>query len=282
MKAWILSIAMVVVLTVAADAQAQCCAKDKQNTAGVTAAKTVADEGGAGKTCTKTCDKSQMAKAGCDKTALAKDGSCDKSKCDKALAGAGCCGMPCMMFKVGDETTCCPKTAETLAADKSAKILYVVGEKEFTDKAEALTAYADALDAHFTKFTTVRYVVGDKCVECPQEAGELAKSGGATMKYCVAGTMFDSKDKADQAATQAQKSAQEIQMTTLVDGKPYTCEHSAATACEKSGKKAEYAVGSSCKTECKTTARIELAKARIDAARQAVAKLADVASAAQP
>jgi hypothetical protein len=70
-------------------------------------------------------------------------------------------------------------------------------------------------------------------------------------------------------------------LTTFVDGKPYTCDKAAGEACQKSGQKAEYAVGE-CKTPCKMSARIELAKARIEAARQAVAKASEVASAAQP
>jgi hypothetical protein len=214
--------------------------------------------------CAKTCSGNRTA---------------GKSNCSKGTAG--CCAMPTMQYKVGDEVLSCPKAADKLAQEKGAPIVYLVSGKEYSDKNDALKAYADVVEEHLKSVTTVRYMVGDKCVGCPMEARELAKTSGGTVKYCVAGVIFEDQAKADQAAKEAAKAAEAVQMTTLVDGKPYTCDKAAAEACHKSGHKPEYAVGE-CKTSCRMTARIELAKARIEAARQAVVKASEVASAAQP
>jgi hypothetical protein len=72
-------------LALASNAAAQCCA----------GAKKTADRGA-------TCQK--------DKSACSKTGEmAGKDACkDKALAASG---MPVMHYKVGDQTTCCPKAA---------------------------------------------------------------------------------------------------------------------------------------------------------------------------
>jgi hypothetical protein len=259
MRIGILSAVTVLGFSITSSAVAQCTGHSNAATA-----KAASDVEQAAATSAKTCSA---------------DRSDAKSSCNKGMAG--CRAMPVMQYKVGDETVSCPKAAEKLAQEKGAQIIYLVSGKEYSSKSEALKTYADVVEEHLKLVTTVRYMAGDKCVACPREARELAKKSGGAVKYCVAGVVFEDQTKAEQAAKEAAKAAEAVQLTTFVDGKPYTCDKVAAEACQKSGHKAEYAVGE-CKTNCKITARVELAKARIEAARQAVAKASAVASAAQP
>ena len=266
MRAWIASVTLIVALGFAGDAWAQCCAGGKGKAADV-AAKSVADKAAA-----SACCKAKS-KAGNAAT-------CDPSQC--ATASAACCAAPTMTYKVGDETLCCSKMAGALAAKKSSPIKYVVAGKEFSDEGSAKSAYADALEAHMKGFTTVRHMVGGKCVACPMQAKELAKATDGKMTYCVGSVTFDSMEKATAAARRAEESAEKIQMATLVDGKPYTCSKSANVAAEGAGVPCVYAVGDSCRTECKTTARIELARARIDAMMKSLNGSKELASSVNP
>jgi hypothetical protein len=237
MKAFLLSMSVLVGLSLGNSALAQCCAKSK-----------AAHEGAMAKTAGET--SACHGKAMCAKGAVATD-------------------MPKMLYKVGDETTCCPKQADKLAGGDSSKIRYVVAGKEYTKNEEALKAYATVLDEYLNSMQNVRFVVGEQCVSCPMAAQALAKGAGQPMKYRVAAITFAEKAKAETAAKLARAAAEKVQMTCVVDGQKYSCPKEAEQACAKSGKKAEYVVGDM-KTNCPITAGVELAKARIDAARKAL------------
>lgn len=261
MKAWMRStLAVVACLGLASVALAQCGAK----------AEATAQSDGKSATCSR------------DKAAYAKDGA----KCsDKALAAC----MPKMAYKVGDKTVCCPKEASELAAGKDADIHYVVAEKEYADKAEALKAYETVLNERLATMTTVRYAVNGKCVACPNAAAALAKDSGDKVKYQVAAYVFADQATAEQAATAARAASEKVTMTKVVDGKEYTCTKS-ATACgskgegkelaRAEGKTCEYKVGDT-KSCCPLTAEVELAKARIQAAYDAVRQIAEKDGAGQ-
>jgi hypothetical protein len=240
-------------LTLASTAAAQCCA----------GAKKTADSG---ETCQK--DKSCCAKTG-DQAAK---GACR----DKALAATG---MPVMQYKVGDQTTCCPKAAAEMAKANDAAMRYAVNETEYADKAAALEAYASTLDEYLGTMTTVRFAVGEKCVACPTAAAALAKDSGETMKYRVAAFTFADKAAAEKAADAARTASEKVVMTMVVDGKETKCDATAKKACNKSadsaaaGKTCEYRVGET-KTNCATTAKVELTKARIETAQKALEEIA--------
>lgn len=254
MRIWITSaIVALVSLALTSNAPAQCSAGAKQT----------ADSG-------NTC---QHDKSTCAKTS----NQAGKEACkDKSLAATG---MPAMHYKVGDQTTCCPKAAAELAAAHDATIRYVVNDTEYADKAEALQAYAKALDEHLGTMTSVRYAVGDKCVACPMAAGALAKNSGETVKYRVAAFTFADKAAAEQAATAARSAADKVSMTMVVDGKETKCDAAAKKSCDTAagdtaqGKTCEYKVGGTT-TPCATTAKVELAKARIEAAQKALEEIA--------
>lgn len=265
-RMWMVPLVAGLALAGAASAWAQCCQAAQRP------AKSARTQVKKDSSC---CQEKAAAVAGARKAA-----DCDRSRCGGR--SADCCAPPKLVYRVGDQTTSCAKTAAKLAAERNGKTIYVLGEKEYEDEGAALSAYADALEAHLEKVTTVRYRVGDRCVSCPNEATALAKAGGGAVRYCVAGAAFDSQREANAAAQRARAAAEKVQMTMLVDGQSFTCQKTAQQACEKSGKKCTYVVGDTCRTECRSTARVELAKARIAAAREALRQTDEVASKTQP
>lgn len=123
----------------------------------------------------------------------------------------------------------------------------MVGESEYGDKAEALQAYAKVLDEHLHTMTAVRYAVGEKCVACPLAAGAMAKATGASVKYRVASATFVDKAEAEKAASAAREAAGKVTLPSDAGN---------AKRCDT------------------VNAAVELAKARIAAAQQAVEAVA--------
>jgi hypothetical protein len=266
-------------LALTSAAWAQCCAGKQM------AAK--ADPGhGTGK-CAATCDKS---KAACAEA---------KATCEKT-------GMPLMQYKVGDKTTNCSHQAADWAKDSTTPTQYILGDQTFTDRNAALQAYEARLNDYLGTLTTVQYAVGEKSLTCPMAAGELAKSTHEPVQFRVASFNFTDQNEADTAVTAAKKAADEVTMKKIVDGKEMTCAKGAATCGHSSAMmadgskqsckagatvaasdkdaptatvKCEYQVGD-VKTPCEQTAKVELARARIIAAVQALDQAAhkDVAS----
>ena len=151
----------------------------------------------------------------------AKTSSCCSGGCPISEAMAA---LPKMTYKVGEEATCCADSAAALAEKTSAPIHYVVAEKSYDDKSEAMTALVEKTEAMVVAFTTpsvceksgsttiagtacscpmgaaknvklvkeavdavhVSYKVGEETCDCPMKAKELA-SDGTEMKYVVDG-----------------------------------------------------------------------------------------------
>jgi hypothetical protein len=233
----------------------------------------------------------------------AKDGSAKGGCAGEKLAAAG---MPKMTYIVGDEKTCCPEQAQKLA-DKNAdaKIQYVLGDKTYADRTEALTAYEAALTAYLETVTTVRYAVGDQCVACPDAAAKLAAGHKQAVKYRVASFTFTDKAKAEEAAKAAKTAADQVKLAMATDGKAEgkpcsagekkACAGAEAQGCgAKATAKADgdakschgdKAAGTVAQAEkkgcCPVSEKVDLVKARIEAAYTAVEKLSgtDVAGA---
>lgn len=228
--------------------------------------------------------------AKCCAGAKAAGKTCTDKVAGKTCSDKSACGMPKMAIKVGDETTCCPKQAEELAQKNAdAKVVYLVSGKEYADKVEAMTAYRDALEAYVPKVTTVAYAVAGETMTCPMSAEKAAKDKSEAMTYRVASYDFDKKDDAEKAAKAGAAAAEAVTMKMVVDGKEVACTKdmektcgtkTAGATCNKDGAKktadgeskdATYVVGET-KTCCPIMARIELAKARINAAMVAIEK----------
>jgi hypothetical protein len=208
--------------------------------------------------------------------------TCAAKACPTVACPVACCAMPRFAYKVGEERTCCEKTAGALAEKNGCQMIYCVGDKEYSGRSEADEAFANLLESYLTQITTVRYMVADKCVACPMHARGLAGESGGTIRYCVGTATFDSEEQAQKAAERAREAADKVKMTMQVDGRPYTCDKSAAKACVKTGKQCTYVVGDEFKTQCQVSARVKLASDRIAAAREAALELGQTVRAAQP
>lgn len=228
--------------------------------------------------------KDAAAKDGCKegavKEVVAKDGAKDAPGCCAAMAAAkakSCCStdkaiaaIPAMTYRIGDKDTCCSEMADKLAKENNTAIKYVVDGKAFDKKDEALVAYADVLETHFAKVTNIQYAVGDDCGSCPVTAAKLAKEKGTQVKYQLAAYRFSEEKAAQKAVEDAKAAAEKVTMKMVVGSEQFECPMSAQDAATKAGKPIEYAIGE-CRTPCKVTARVELAKARITAALKAIA-----------
>jgi hypothetical protein len=216
---------------------------------------------------------------GCQKAGGEVKSCCAKDKgAAVAAAKEGCgkgAGMPVMSFKVGDKATCCPDEAAKLAKTDGKAIKYIVLDKEYAEQPEAMKALSTALSDHFQRITTVQFVVGDQCMQCPMSAMSVAQKNGKKVQYRVASFTFDEKEKADKAVAAAREAAAKISMKVLQDGKEVACNQAkscdptkscpAAGGSKSEAKPVEYVIGET-KTCCPLTADVELQRAKILAA----------------
>lgn len=208
-------------------------------------------------------------------------GACEKLGCDKLACSDGLpAGAPRMKFRIGCETLSCPGNAEVLAKARGEPVRFVVGDREYTDRNEAMSAWAAALDRYCEELTTVRYAIGDQTVACPKSAEKLAQEAHGQVRFRVAAYEFEDRAKAEQAARCAREAAAKACVApTAAESK--ACDKSAArkAACDKSAAQAGGVAGKACDKAgagqacCQVTAKVELARARIDAAQKAIAEV---------
>lgn len=186
-------------------------------TLGVISTQTFAQEG------TQTASpKELVAEVGSTaKTCCAGKEGCE-GECPVSLAMAK---LPAMSYQVGAEKTCCSSSAAKLAEEHNEAIHYVVADKTYEDKTEAMTALVEQTEAMVVAFVTpstcatsgkvtvagetcscptqgaknielvkaaveavnVSYKVGEEACNCPMKAKELASSSDAKMTYVVDG-----------------------------------------------------------------------------------------------
>ncbi len=209
------------------------------------------------------------AKDGAKTVACASGGA--TAGCTGAKATACKAGAPCMKYEVGDKSTCCPDEAAKLAGGDKSKIVYVVGENKFNNEGEAQVALATAIDTYVNDLVTVKFAVGETCVPCPMEAASLAKKEGKEVHYRLATFDFASKEAAETAAKNAKEAADGVKLSWKVGEKSYCCSSMAGDAAKKEGKPVEYCVGEKT-SPCETTAKVEMAQARLMAAIMAIEK----------
>jgi hypothetical protein len=222
------------------------------------------------------CQGDKTAKEGrtCGAAQAAEGRSCTPNKlCPTGSGelGGGTCTIPAMLIKVGDQTAQCCEEARELAQGDESKIRYVVGEKTFVKKEEALSAYAELLDEYFHELTSVRYCVGENKMQCPASAEEAARKAGGKVEFALAGFRFASKEAAEKAAAEAREAAAQLKIKRVVAGKEYCCATMARQAAEKNNCQVEYIVGET-KTCGSEVAEIALRRARIMAAAEVLHK----------
>ena len=177
-----------------------------------------------------------------------------------ARAGEECCPiakamekLPQLVYKIGDQETCCVKTAAKLAGETGKSIHYFVAKKSYSTEPKAFAALADATDAFVKEFAkpskcdvSGEFKVAGKSVCCEVMAGETAK------------LVKDAMDK--------------VKMTYLVGDQKCDCPVEAKELAKKEGKQRVFLVAKE-KLCCGTTARLALARAKYKAAVEALAKL---------
>lgn len=212
--------------------------------------------------------------------AQTKEAKEEKAGCGGCSTGKACCQeaalvkMPSMGYKVGDKTVACPDEAAKLAKESKTTVKYVVGDKSFDDKGEALVAYTKELNGFVESATsTVKFSVNGECMACPVSAGDAAKKSGKPMMYRVATVDFKNESDAKKALAAAKEAADKVEMKIMVGDKSMSCPVSAADVAKKENKKVEYVVGES-RTCCDVEGKLNLARAKAEAICSVLAKAA--------
>ncbi|MHB0954859.1 MAG: hypothetical protein ACYC0X_00625 [Pirellulaceae bacterium] len=158
--------------------------------------------------------------------------------------------LPQMAFAVGEEKTCCPKTAAELAQKANTAVHYVVCDKTYDCESEATLALVEATE----KFVAA-YAEPKVC----NESGKVTVCG---KELCCEGT-------AAQTAAVAKAAMDEVAMTYMVGEKECHCPVEAEKLAKDSGDPTVFVVAGE-STACNLTARLNLARAKYKAAVVAV------------
>jgi hypothetical protein len=173
--------------------------------------------------------------------------------------------LPRIAYQIKDQRLSCPRAAAKAAKAEKADIKYVVADKVYSDKTEALAAHAEVLDGFLNDMLTVKYVVGDTCVGCPNAAKAMAEKEGKKVGYRVASFDFADRAAAETAVKMAREASAKVEMKMLVGDETFDCPVHAAQTAKEQGKDVQYCVGKM-KTASEPAARVELAVERIKAA----------------
>jgi hypothetical protein len=118
---------------------------------------------------------------------------------------------------------------------------------------------------------------GEKAASChgkdKPEAAKMADMSKAK-KFRVAGHIYTSFDDAKKASERAQKAIEGVKMAYVVDGKKVECSTQVCPSAAKAGK-VEYVVGEQ-RTKCETTAKLNLARAQVEAAKKSLDSMASL------
>ncbi len=176
---------------------------------------------------------------------------CDEGKCTGTCSVAAAMEqMPKMTYKVGEESTCCSASAEKLAEETDNPVLFVVEEKEYTDKMEAMTSLADASEKFVNNFVTPH-------------------TCDVSHTTTLAGKKMPCSDSAKAMAKLMKDAMSEVSMVYKVGDESCHCPVEAKQLAEKSGAKTEFVVDGE-STCCSVDARVKMAQAKFKAAVQAL------------
>ena len=182
-------------------------------------------------------------------TKTVQDGECKDGQCPIETAMGH---LPKMEYKIGEKTTCCPKSAAAMAKESGSEMTFVVAKKEFQNKEKAYTHLVETTEKFVKTFGTpckcevskTTTIAGKSC-SCPIETAKRTK---------LVSTAMDN-----------------VKMSYKVGEKTCDCPLKAASLAKASGDNKEFVVGKEC-TTCEMTARLNLARAKYKAAVTALAK----------
>ncbi len=170
--------------------------------------------------------------------------------------------MPSMKYRIGEDVTCCSKSAATMAEKSGKPIEFLVGDQVLSDRGEAMAKLTSMLDSEAKSMQAMALVVDGKTFQCPASAKTAAKKADVDLVYRVGGVDFKTKGDAAKAQESIDGAIAEVAIAYKVDGKLYHCDKAAGSKCKESGKKMIYVVGDM-ETPCHTTAKLKLAETRI-------------------
>jgi hypothetical protein len=186
-------------------------------------------------------------------------GSCGDKECSGETCASSCCEealamFPKMTYRVSEHETCCADAAAKLAADHDGEsIKFVVAEKVYEDKAEAMTALAE---------------VAEKFVADFSEPHTCQVSGTTS----IAGKSLKCSDTAGKMASTIKEAIKTVSMTYKVGDETCSCPTKAAEMAKEAGTHQHFVVGGE-ETCCNIDARVKLAAAKYKAALEALASL---------
>jgi len=174
----------------------------------------------------------------------------EKSECSGCPVTKAMDALPKLTYKVGDEETCCSATAAKLAEADGAHMHYVVAEKEYDAKEEAMVALADVTEKFVSDFATPhtcdvsgKTSICGSSMGCEVSAGKLAEKAKAAMKL--------------------------VSLSYKVGDEECSCPNHAASLAKESGAQKHFVIGEE-STCCEVDARIKLARAKYAAAVKAI------------
>ena len=171
-----------------------------------------------------------------------KDGTCPIAKAMKDL--------PQMTYRIGEENTCCSKSADELAKKHNKPIQFVVAKKTYDKKEKAMVALVESTEKFVKDFVT----------PCKCEVSGSTKIAGQSCNCPV-----DAGKKTELVKAAVSK----VKMSYAVGEKTCNCPKEASAIAAKSGAKKEFVVAGK-KTCCEMTARLNLAHAQYKAAVEAM------------
>ena len=165
---------------------------------------------------------------------------------------AGLEKLPKMAYMVGEESICCSQIAKAKAKESGAKLVYLVGSQKFDSEATAFAGLVDQTEKYVEQFS--------KPQEC-KVSGSISIAG----QECSCSVM------AGEIAQKVKKAMDTVAVSYKVGDKVCSCPVEAKANATSSGLKMLFVVNKE-ETECEQTARLNLAKAKYQAALVALAK----------
>ena len=209
----------------------------------------------AAKCCADKCDTKKCSECTESKKLLASKCNAQNGKiasCAECPVAAAMDKLPRIVFVVGEQTTCGAESAKRIAHESGTSIKYAVAEKTYENEVDAKLALLEETERFVNEFTN------------PQ----VCKNTGTTT---IAGKNVCCSDAVARTAELAKAAMAKVKLTFLVGEKTCHCPREATQMAEKTGEPTVYVVGAE-KTNCETTARLRLARAKYKAAVEAIAK----------
>lgn len=171
--------------------------------------------------------------------------------------------LPSVQYRIGEDTTCCAKSA-AMAKEAGKAVKYVVGTEIFENETEAEAKVAAAIGAKLQELRSLQFSVAGESLGCPMTAQKIAAEKGTTVAYRVGGIDFPDREKAQKAVELVKDAGNDLKISYKVGDKSFCCSKMAGAECSKSGKNMTYVVGSE-EAGCEKDAGRLLAKAQVRA-----------------